>query len=267
MKNKLYYGLNFIFIIVMVDLLVYYLFIKPETEYRRIIEGVALCVICLVKICRGGMRRTSKRDYKNYEEAYKNILESVFRQDNKSYKKLLKAVVCFNQDKYKKAHKLLSRLEKKCIYSQDYVAVYSFRAICYDAEKRYEQSIIYYEKVLQHNTASALAWSNMGICYRELGREKDAYMAYSNAIMYNPQDAYAHNNMAFCLIDTNEPERALKYALKAIQYNANLSEAMEAAAIAYKMLGDYLNMEKYCKMYGMNGGNIQKLRCHLDAIL
>lgn len=100
----------------------------------------------------------------------------------------------------------------------------------------------------------------------KIGKTKESHEAFENAIMYNPNDAYAHNNLADYYINLVEPELALQYALKSIELNAKLYEAMGFAAIAYKMLGDEKNAEKYCKMYCVNGGNGNVLRARLEAV-
>lgn len=62
-----------------------------------------------------------------------------------------------------------------------------------------------------------------------------------------------------------EPENALKNAQKAIGLNSRLYQAMSAAAVACKQLGDDENAEKYCRMYGVNGGDAAQLRKTLES--
>ena len=52
--------------------------------------------------------------------------------------------------------------------------------------------------------------------------------------------------------------------MKALEINGKLYQAMSAASIAYKMLGDDEMSEKYLKMYGANGGNTKNLRQVLE---
>lgn len=258
--------LNALFLVATVGLLTCMILFAEELDYRRIIEGIGILVICLwrIKKAKSSDKRIPEKDI--YEKTYQEVLDGVFSTDKKSYKKLLKVAKYYNCNKYRKAYKLLRKLEKKCISGSDYAAVYTFYGLCYNEEKRYEEAIAYYEKIPYYVTASTTVWSNLGLCYSKIGKVQEAYMAYSNAIMMDSQNEYAYNNMAFYLIDVNDPQQALTYAFKAIELNANFANAMQAIAIAYKMLGDDENSEKYCKMYGMNGGNVAVLRKYLEEV-
>ena len=265
MNKKWYVLINVVLIVAVGALFVYTYMQNGGLDSKTIMKGGLIILACVLNMFRGKSKPAIK-NYAKYEEAYKDILQGAFAEDKKSYKQLMKAIYYFNQDKPAKMHKILDSLESKCMRTRDHAAVYTFRALAYEDEKLYEKAISAYEKVLQYDMSNSTVWSNLGLRYKEMGKMNEAYDAYSNAILYNPEDAYAYNNMANFFIDVVEPQAALAYALKSIELNANVYQAMGAASIAFKMLGDEENAEKYCKMYGMNGGNMGALRQKLATI-
>lgn len=265
MKKVLITLLNIIVIGVSVFIVIYSLLFEEIPDYRRLVKSVVILVGYLYGIAKVSGEPVG-RGYKRYEEDYKDIVGGTFSEDKKNYKKLLQATVYYNQDEYKKAHRTLDELEKKCMRAKDYSAVYMFKALCYADENKNEQAIEAYQKVVQYDMANSRAWSNMGLCYMKIGKMQEAFDSYSNAIKHNPENELAYSNMAYFLIKVGEPEGALAHALKALELNATVYQAMSNAAIAYKMMGDDENAEKFCKMYGVNGGNAKELRSVLETM-
>ena len=265
MKKILITLLNIIVIGVSAFIVVYSLFFEEIPDYRRLIKSVVILVGYLYGIARV-TGNPFGQNYRMYEEQYKDIVEGAFEEDKKSYRKLLEATVYYNRDQFKKAHNVLDGLINKCMRAKDYTAVYTFKALCYGEENKNEQSIAAYEKVLQYDMANSRAWSNMGLRYMAIGKMQEAFDAYSNAIKYEPTNAMAYTNMASFLVKAGEPKAGLGYALKALELNSSVYQAMSWAATAYKMLGDDANAEKYCKMYGVNGGNAKDLRRLLETM-
>lgn len=249
-------------------LLIYNLFFNEDTDYSRIAKCVMVLVGYIFGVSRGERRRRRKarRNYPIYERDYENIISGAFTEDKKSYKKLLEAIDCFNNNQSKRAQKILDGLLSKCVRTRDYTAVYTFKALCFEDKKMYEQAIEAYQKVVQYDIADARAWSNMGLIYNDMGRTQEAYNAYYSAVTYNPEYPYAYNNMAHFLLKANDPEGSIYYGLKALELNSKMYQAMSALALAYKMLDDEENAEKYYKMYVLNGGNGENLRALLNSI-
>lgn len=252
-------------IVVSIALLIYNLFYAAEVDYSRIAKCVVVLMGYLLAIT-GIKKKISPFDYKIYEAEYKDIVDGSFSEDKKSYRKLLRVTEYYNNNQYKKAHNLLNELLKKCVKTKDYTAVYMFQALCFEEEGMYPQAIASYEKVLQYDMANSRAWSNVGIRYSEMGRENDAFQAYSSAILYDSNNPYAYCNMAAYYVRKGEAELALANALRALELNPKVYAAMSNASVAYKMLGDDINAEKYCKMYGTNGGNYKNLKEILDTM-
>lgn len=247
------------------------LFYTETPNYSKLMKGVIVLIgylYVLAKIMLKGktLANLFGTNYRKYEKEYKDMLDGTFTEDKKSYKNLLKATVYYNENKYNKAHHTLDELAKKCIRSKDYSTVYMFKALCYADENKREQAIEAYQKVVQYDMANSRAWSNMGICYVSLGKMQEAFDSYSNAIRHNPENEMAYSNMASFLLRVGEPQEALQHALKALELNGKLYQAMSAASMAYKMLGDDEKSEKFCKMYGVNGGNAKELRSILETM-
>ena len=266
MLGKLYkviFGLAFIFIIV---LLGYSLFFAQEKDIKLIAKAASLFVVYVAYMIRNRKGKKQPVNYEFYEKQYQDIIGGTFQGDKRSYRKLLVAIACYNSNDFKRAHKLLDKLLKSCEKRKDYSAVYMFKALCYTDENRGKEAIEAYAKLLQYDGANSRAWSNLGMRYMEAGRLAEAKNAYSNAIMYNPDNAYAYNNLANCYIRMDEPQPALDYAQRALRIEGGLYQAMSAAAVASKMLGDEEAAEKYCRMYGANGGNVEDLRRRLEQV-
>lgn len=260
---KVIFGAAFIFIIV---LLGYSLFFAEEKDIKLITKAAGLFIVYIAYMIRNRKGKKQPVNYEFYEKQYQDIISGAFSEDKRSYKKLLQAIACYNRDEYKKTHRLLESLLKKCTKTRDYSAVYMFQALCFVDEKKYNEAIAAYESLLRYDVTNSRAWSNLGTRYMEQGQMAEAKNAYSNAIMYNPDNAYAYNNLANCYIRLDEAQLALDYAQRALRINEGLYQAMGAVAVASKMLGDEETAEKYCRMYGANGGNIQDLRLRLQQV-
>lgn len=250
--------LIFIFI---VAYLCYTLFFSEEKEIKLISKLVCLFITYVIYLLRSRKYdKVNNQIVKICEEQYKDIIGETFPKDKRSYKKLRQAIVLYNMDEFEKAHKLLDKLLKKCKSSKDYVAVYMFHALSFTEEQKIDDAIGAYEKLLQYDATDSRAWSNLGTRYMDIGKLEEARNSYRNAIMCNPDNPHAYNNLGACYFKLGEPQPAVDYALKALGLCGTLYPAMGLAAMAYHMLGDKENVEKYTRMYGANGGDVQQLR-------
>ncbi len=241
--------------------LCYSLFFVKEKDAKLISRLVGLFITYVIYLLRSRKQDNAyKKAVRAYEEQYKDIIGETFPKDKNSYKKLLKAIVFFNTDEFEKAHKLLDKLLKKCKSKQDYSAVYMFHALSFGYESKTDAGIGAYEKLLQYDATNSTAWSNLGLCYMKKGRMEEARNAYRNALMYNPDNAYAYTNLCGCCLKLGDPQQAVDYGLRALALDGTIRSAMSWVAMAYQMLGDEENAEKYCRMYGANGGDARELR-------
>lgn len=256
------YFVKFLYIaatVVLVVLLVNALRSESEINYKVLVESIIRIVGFLLIIF--GIRRRRVIPHRSlYEKAYKDILQGVFANDKKSYNTLMEAISYFNLEEYKSALQLLDKLEKECKTTRDYTAVYTFRSLVYEDQKKPELAIEAYEKLLQYDMTNSTAWSNLGLCYRKMDRRQEAFEAYTNAIRFDPMNSMAYNNMACYYIYVGDGNKALEYALMALERDGKNHQAMQAASVAYKALGDDEAAERYCKMCGVNGGDEKQLR-------
>ena len=251
--------LYIILIVIMAGFLVSYLLFAPEKDNMKILKfGMRLFVYLMILL--GVFRRKIFPNKNLYEKTYKDILRGVFDGDKNHYSMLMKAIAYYNQDEFRSAHQLLDVLECDCKQSREYIAVYMFQALSFEEEGELEQAIDYYKRILDYDMTKSDVWSNMGLCYRKLDMVDEAYEAYSNAIRFDPGNAMAYNNMAHFFIYLDEMEQALPHCLKALELDNKLYQAMGGAAMAYAALGDEEESERYCKLYGQNGGNERVLR-------
>lgn len=252
--------MSFIFIMVVIT--------DGEEAKEYVGELIAIIISMILAII--GYKENSKAakngEPKQCDKTYDEILDRILREDKKSYRKLVRVIRHAKHKRFRKAHRLLQDLEKTCVCVKDYVAVFTFKALVYSIEKNDEKAMECYKEVLKYDISNANALVRLGLYYKDMGRMEEAYESYETALRYNPQDVYALNNMACYLVYVNKPEEALPYALKAIELNKEVYQAMGAASVAYKMLGDEENANMYYEMYGIRGGKRLQLKKRLDEI-
>lgn len=247
-------AMSFVFVMILIT------DVDSAKEYVSSVIGVILsATLCIIGYKNSHVSSVNRKT-KQCEEPHTDILNGVFGEDAKNYKKLSRAVILIKHRRYRKALRLLKGLEKACVLARDYAAVYTFEAICYTKEKNDKQAMECYKEVLKYDMSNVNALLYLGLYYKQMGRMDEAYEAYSNALRYNSHNAYVHHSMACYFIDVNKPEEALRYALRALELSEKMHHAMGAAAVAYKMLGDEENANKYFEMYGANGGKMVSLR-------
>jgi len=264
-NNLLFIIVNTLILVIAASLLVYELIIADELHFRGIIVGSALVCISLFNYGRLRYKKTlSQGSFTKCEDGYKKYIEGAFQNSKKDYNKLIKLTMLYNQGQHNKLHRQAKKLLKKCTVGKDYGIVCFFEALAYTEAGEMDMALATYKKVLQYDMTNTFAWSNMGWIYLEQKRLDEAYEAFANGIRFDSKDAYAYGNMAHYYLEIKEPELALEYAEKAFQINANIKEVIQAAAIACKMLGDEEKMQKYIKMYALNGGNAYVLEKYMD---
>ncbi len=264
MKTKFLFALNILVIAVTGIIIVWQLFFAEEQNMKLLSKALVLFVVYFLAVT--GIRKKRSINTVVYEEQYKDYLGNAFNSDKFSYRRLMKAIVLYNENKPDRAIAVLDDVRRNCLYSDDFSAVLFFKALCLEEQQRFEEAADCYTEVLEHNKTHATAWSNLGLVYQKLGRAGDSFRAYTKALECDPDNAFAYNNIASYYVRNGEAETGLEYALKAIGLNPKMYQAMGAAAIAYKMLGDEENAEKYRRMYGVNGGDGKMLKKVLETL-
>lgn len=259
MRTKIVFALNIIVIVGTAALIVWQLFFAEERDIKLIIKAATLFLVYTLAIL-GVKRKKSPFDYKIYEERYGYIIKTAFSHDRISYMKLMSVITLYNENKFDKAIKALDRLEEKCAESDDFSAVLYFRALCKDESGNKQGAIADYEELLTRDYTHSHAWSNLGLIYTHIDKNDEALRCYREAVHHDPSNQYAHCNLGNLYLQKGDYQSALEHALKSLEAEPKIKQSMSLAAICYGRLGDNENAEKYCKMYGKYGGDVEGLR-------
>lgn len=265
MRTKIVFVLNILIIAGMIILLGYQFLFAEQKDWKLISKAAVLLIVYALGML-GVYRKRSPLDFTLYKEQYGFILGNAFTHDKAGYMQLMSAITMYNKNQYAKAVAKLDRLEEKCSDTDDYTAVYYFRALCKDESGSPDGAIADYEELLVRDCTHSHAWSNLGLLYMNSGRQEDALRAYKEAVSNDPKNQYAQTNLGGLYLRMGETDAALECVLKALEIDPKFYQAMGIAATAYKLMGDDKNAEKYCSMYGVNGGKSAVLREQLKNL-
>lgn len=256
MRNKIILVLNILIILFCGTMLVLHFTGISVMNTKTLMKAGILLVTYFLGVfnyltkSRAGLPKTT-----HYAELYKHIIRDAFANDKTGYRKLMQGITLYNNDQYDKAIKHLTKLEERCVTSQDTSSVLFFIAKSYKEKGQLSKAIETYERLLKSDASCSTAWSNLGLIHHEAGRSADAKYALRQALLYNPENPYAHVNLANVLYKNGEFEEAKDLGLKAFQLNNQLPAAASITALSYASLGDAENAKKFCKIYGTNENN------------
>lgn len=203
----------------------------------------------------------------HYEKVFAEIIGRAFSDDKRNYDKLIDAIMYFGDSNYSKAIKILDGLYKKaCRSTADYEAVMLFLGLSYSDSGNNHEAIEIYEALLNRAPYNVMALSNLGLLYKNTGDYDRAKRLLENAISVDSSYVYAYNNLAGVYYRKGEYEEALKYVDKTIELKPGLESAYSYAALCHKALGNADEVEKYSKLYAVNGGDSKMLAKVLSAI-
>lgn len=240
-------------------MLINLIFFQNPKDYKSIGQYVTFLVVFVtyfIKI----KKKPVLHHQEAYENTYKVFLEGAFSESKSNYQKLIKCADLMEYRKYKDTHKLLDSLEFDCVQSKDYLAVHTFRALCYDNAAQYTEAITYYRKALGYDMSIAALWNNLGLCYLHTEQYEECKDALSNALLYDIYSTPTYANMAKCLLNLGQPEAALHYTRKGLEIAPNDTHLLFWAALAYAQLNDTDNMNHYSNLYIQNGGSKSKIK-------
>lgn len=128
--------------------------------------------------------------------------------------------------------------------SDNKVAIYNNRGICYYNLRQYNSALADYDKAAQLNPEDAEIYFNKGRTYKKLDQLGRAIASYDKAIELNPKHAAAYNNLAFLLATAKEKKyfdggKAVRLALKAVSLRNNNPSYRDTLAAAYARLGRF----------------------------
>ena len=109
----------------------------------------------------------------------------------------------------------------------------------YSFQNKFNQSLIYYDKVLEINPQDTEAWNNKGIALAQLGKLDKAIEAYDKAIEINPQNSLFWSNKGTGLGQLGKFDEAIKAFDRAIEINPQDSDAWYNKGLALDNLNEY----------------------------
>jgi uncharacterized protein YwqG/tetratricopeptide (TPR) repeat protein len=259
MKKKTAIIILSITLAVLVVSFCYDTYTKKEISFK-LLASIALNISVIIRLCRGEISASFKQKAV-YASTYKNLLRNAFSSpgDKKYYNQLLTAIDIYNKDKYEDAIKKLIPLLRVCKCREDSTAVFIFIALSYEGAGATEKAIDAYTELLRYDNECSTAWSNLGLLYRKQGKHRDAIGCYLNAIKYDEHNAYAYNNLASSLFAIGDYRSAIEHAKTALEKKKDLYQAASMLSLAYLLLGDREESEKYYDLAIINGEKKEKL--------
>ncbi|WP_175413359.1 tetratricopeptide repeat protein [Methanosarcina mazei] len=142
----------------------------------------------------------------------------------------------------------------KCIknYEND-GSILFYIATCCLSEGELNESLEYFNRLLELNPQYSDAWNNKGVTLSELGRYEEAIEAYNKTVELNPKDSVAWYNKGTALYESSHYEEAIETYDKAIEINPQYSNAWYNKGVALSELGRYDEaMKAYDKAIEIN---------------
>lgn len=246
-----------------VGLLCYQGFVTKDLTTSNLMRAALILAGLVLALFRG--RRRQRVSKSGFQAAYGHIIGSAFSEDPRLEKKLYAALADFNNRKYPACLQKLEQLRLESPRSADRFVVLTFKGLCFDRQKKYEDAISQYAAALQIREHSTVA-SNMGSCYLNLGSTNAALECFFRALRADSRNPNACNNIAQLYLQLGEYEDAMEYAEKALAINANMPQALNAMAICWAMLDDDEQSERYFRRAVANGTDGKVLRNYINNL-
>ena len=87
------------------------------------------------------------------------------------------------------------------------------------ANSKYEEAIIYFQKVVDLNPEDDRAYNNIGLAFNNMGKYEEAIRNYQKAIDLNPKNDGVFNNLGNALDEMGKYEEAIENYQKAVDLN------------------------------------------------
>ena len=111
-------------------------------------------------------------------------------------------------------------------------------ATALQAQERYDEAIVHYQRALAHQDTHAPAYNNMGTALRAQGKVDEAIAAYRRALELQPQYAEARFNLANAELAKGRPNTAIEQFRAALEREPGSVEIRTNLAIALEQAGD-----------------------------
>jgi Tfp pilus assembly protein PilF len=101
----------------------------------------------------------------------------------------------------------------------------------------FEQALLQYQKVLQHDPLNVEAHNNLGILYQDKGLYEDAAREFQRVLAINPSYVTAHLNLSAAYLQLGRPDAAAAQARAALATDPRQSDALVNLALAQDAAG------------------------------
>ena len=259
--KSLRYILPGLVILAVVGLLGYEAFIAKDLQPSSIVRGGLIIAGAVLVMVRKPQQRTRVSKKTAYQSAYSQFIQEPFSDDPKLEKQFYNAIHNYSTGSPSKAVEALKKLRNECRNTQEIYSVTVFTALSLYDMGRWQDALSLYEDARKIKDCSTLA-SNMGICCNRMGDFDRAIDLYREAIQLDSKNAAAYNNLSALYFARGEYEDALEYAENALECQENLPQALSAAAICSKLLGDEEGYDSYYRRAvaaGYDGAIIKKV--------
>jgi len=142
----------------------------------------------------------------------------------------------------------LDYLRELNIVSPDNIAVFNDIAFCMERTKRYEESLLYYEKYLDKEPFNDNVWFNVGTIYATLEKYDKAIEAFDYSLALDPYNASVLYNKAIVYVNTEKYALAVETLKEFLEQEPDDSYALIALADSCLKLGQVEESEKYIQI-------------------
>ena len=258
--KSLRYILPGLVILAVVGLLGYEAFVTKDLQPSSIVRGGLIIAGAVLVMVKKPQKRTPVSKKTAYQTGYSLFIQEPFADDPKLEKQFYNAIHNYSTGSPSKALQALNKLRGECRNTQEIYSVTVFTALSLYDMGRWQDALSQYDDARKIKDCSTLA-SNMGICCSRMGDFDRAIEFYQEAIRLDSKNAVVYNNLSALYFARGEYENSLAYAKDALECQENLPQALSAAAICCKLLGDEEGYDSYYRRAvaaGYDGATIKK---------
>lgn len=176
-----------------------------------------------------------------------DIIGNNFIGFGKKSRNFRKAVEDFFNDDFPKAINELKDIEEKYNLSDSENGVLCFyMARCYDIMSYYPNALNYYEKAEKSGFSDKSIILFKANCIGASGDTEQALSIYNDILNSdNRYSIYVRTYIGRMYLENRQPEKALKWYLEAVEKRENYAMALGGCSLAYLMLGNKEESQKY----------------------
>lgn len=176
-----------------------------------------------------------------------DIIGNNFIGFGKKSRNFRKAVEDFCNDDFPKAINELKDIEEKYNLSDSENGVLCFYvARCYDIMSYYPNALNYYEKAEKSGFSDESIILFKANCIGASGDTEQALSIYNDILNSdNRYSIYVRTYIGKMYLENRQPEKALKWYLEAVEKRENYAMALGGCSLAYLMLGNKEESQKY----------------------